>query len=262
MSYRTCFDIHLLKSSYAELVSSSTYFMRVDAETSPHNKVYKTIFLDVKYFYNYMSDFRIEEELIKQNYKYIAGIDEAGRGPLAGPVVAAAIILTINNNLFYEVNDSKLIKEKKRHQLSDIIINNAIAYSIAEINNNIIDEINILNATMKAMENAVSNLKIQPDYLLIDGNRYCSDAIPFRTIIKGDSICKSISAASILAKVYRDNFMIEIVDKEFPQYNFAKHKGYGTKEHIELIKKYGICKYHRTSFLNKILPTATTLFAI
>ncbi len=211
-----------------------------------------------------MADFNIEKELQKQDYKYIAGVDEAGRGPLAGPVVAAAVILPLtdvaDNNLFDEINDSKQTKEKKRYELFDVITDNATAYSISEINNNTIDEINILNATMKAMENAVCNLKIQPDYLLIDGNRYCSPVIPFRTIIKGDSICKSISAASILAKVYRDKFMIEIADKEFPQYNFAKHKGYGTKEHIELIKKHGICKYHRLSFLNKILHSKTALF--
>lgn len=213
-----------------------------------------------------MADFHIEKELIKQKYKCIAGIDEAGRGPLAGPVVAAAVTLPLinidNNHLFDEINDSKQIKEKKRYQLFDIIVNNATEYSISEINNNIIDEINILNATMKAMENAVCNLKIQPDFLLIDGNKYYSNAIPFRAIVKGDSICKSISAASILAKVHRDNFMIEVADKEFPQYNFAKHKGYGTKEHILLIKKYGICKYHRLSFLNKILATKNTFFSI
>jgi ribonuclease HII len=199
-----------------------------------------------------MTNFSIEIELAKQGYKYIAGVDEAGRGPLAGPVVAAAVILPIDEKLFTEINDSKKIIEKKRNELFDLIINNAVSFSIQEINNKTIDTINILNATMKAMENAVFNLKIQADYLIIDGNKYYSDAIPYKTIIKGDTISKSIAAASILAKVYRDKFMIEVANKEFPQYNFAKHKGYGTKEHIGLIGKYGFCEYHRASFLKKI----------
>ena len=200
-----------------------------------------------------MADFSIEIELHKQHYKYIAGVDEAGRGPLAGPVVAAAVILPINEELFAEINDSKKVASKKRVELFDLIIKESIFYSIESVDNLVIDDINILNATMKAMEKSVLGLTKCPDYLLIDGNRYNSKDVPYRTIIKGDSISKSIAAASILAKVYRDKFMVEVVDKEFPQYNFAKHKGYGTKEHIALVKKYGVCKYHRFSFLKNIL---------
>lgn len=207
-----------------------------------------------------MANFSTEIELIKQGYKYIAGVDEAGRGPLAGPVVASAVVLQINEKLFFEINDSKKITEKKRNELFDLITKNAISFAINEIDNHIIDEINILNATMKAMENAVSNLQILPDYLIIDGNKYYADTIPHKTIIKGDTISKTIAAASILAKVYRDRFMIEIADKEFPEYNFANHKGYGTKEHIDLIKTFGICKYHRLSFLKNILKKEHNLF--
>ena len=200
-----------------------------------------------------MANFSVETELIEQGYKYIAGIDEAGRGPLAGPVVAAAVVLPMDEILFNEINDSKQLAEKKRNNLFELIANNAISFSIRTINNSVIDEINILNATIKAMENAVSNLKTLPNYLIIDGNKYNSNSIPYRTIIKGDRISKTIAAASILAKVHRDKFMIEVADKEFPQYNFAKHKGYGTKEHIDLIKKHGTCKYHRLTFLKNIL---------
>jgi ribonuclease HII len=207
-----------------------------------------------------MADFSIELVLQQQGYKFVAGIDEAGRGPLGGPVVAAAVILPMNEKIFYEVNDSKKLNEKKRNELFEIIINNAISFSIQEINNNTIDEINILQSTMKAMENAVYNLKTMPDYLIIDGNKYYSNTIPYQTIIKGDSKSISIAAASILAKVHRDKFMIDVVDKEFPQYNFARHKGYGTKSHIEAIKKYGICKYHRLSFLKNILSKEKGLF--
>jgi len=201
-----------------------------------------------------MSDFSIEISLIKDGYNIIAGVDEAGRGPLAGPVVAAAVILDINSNLFEKVNDSKKISEKNRKELFDLIVRNAIDYSIDTVNNFEIDNINILNSTMLVMNNAINSLKIKPDYLLIDGNYFKGSKLPYNTVIKGDSISKSIAAASILAKVYRDNFMIEVADKEFPQYNFAKHKGYATKEHIELVKKYGTCKYHRMSFLGNVLP--------
>ena len=196
-----------------------------------------------------MSDFSIELSLIKKDYSVIAGIDEAGRGPLAGPVVAAAVILDINSKLFDKVNDSKKLSEKKRKELFELIIENSIDYSISAVDNTVIDSINILEATMLAMNNSANNLKIKPEYLLIDGNYFKGNLLPFSTVIKGDTVSKSIAAASILAKVSRDNWMCEIADKEFPQYNFAKHKGYATKEHIELIKKFGICKYHRISFL-------------
>ena len=208
-----------------------------------------------------MADFSIEASLIKDGYNIIAGIDEAGRGPLAGPVVAAAVILDINSNLFDKVDDSKKISEKNRKKLFELIVENSINYSINAIDNIEIDNINILNSTMLAMNNAINDLKIKPDYLLIDGNYFKGNILPYHTVIKGDSISKSIAAASILAKVYRDKWMVEVADKEFPQYNFAKHKGYATKKHIELIKKYGICKYHRTSFLGNILqPKEIQLF--
>lgn len=151
-----------------------------------------------------MTDFFTEKELIKLGYKFIVGVDEAGRGSLAGPVVAAVVMLSIDENLFIDVDDSKKLNSKKREILFELICDNSICYSIEMLDNVAIDEINILNATIKAMENAVLNLSLSPDYLLIDGNRYNSNKIPFRTIIKGDSICKSIAAASILAKVYRD----------------------------------------------------------
>ncbi|MDR0926660.1 MAG: ribonuclease HII [Ignavibacteria bacterium] len=204
-----------------------------------------------------MSDFSIELSIIKDGYKIVAGIDEAGRGPLAGPVVAAAVILPIDADLFAEVDDSKVLSEKKRDRLYDVIVDNAVAYAICAIDNITIDDVNILNATMLAMENSVKQLGITPDFLLIDGNRYNDTEIPYRTVIKGDSISKSIGAASILAKVKRDRWMCEVAHNEFPEYNFAKHKGYATKEHIQLIQKYGTCKYHRRSFLRNILQDTT-----
>lgn len=209
-----------------------------------------------------MSDFLIETDLIRNGYKLIAGIDEAGRGPLAGPVVAAAVILNTDNlDVLDEVNDSKKISENKRNKLFDVVTCNAINYAIVSIDNLVIDDINILNATMLAMNQAVSNLTVKPNFLLIDGNYFKNNTIPYRTVVKGDSLSKSIAAASILAKVYRDKWMIEVANKEFPEYHFAKHKGYATKEHIELIKKYGTCKYHRISFLDKIMQSdEITLF--
>ncbi len=208
-----------------------------------------------------MADFSLERQLaLSQQYKLIAGIDEAGRGPLAGPVVAAAVILDYNSTIFDKVNDSKQLGEKNREKLFDVICNNSISYSIQLIDNIRIDSINILNATMLAMSNAVDSLKYKPDYLLIDGNYYNNNKIPYRTVIKGDSISTSIAASSILAKVFRDRWVAEIAHKEYPEYNFAKHKGYATNEHIELIKKHGACKYHRRTFLTKILGSPNTLF--
>lgn len=193
----------------------------------------------------------IEETLYKKGIKYIAGVDEAGRGPLAGPVYAAAVILerdTVINGL----NDSKKISEKKRELLYDEIIEKAVAYSVFSVDEKIIDEINILNATYMAMNGAVDNLSVHPDYVLIDGNSIKNMDIPHETVVKGDAKSMSIAAASILAKVSRDRYIVEIANK-YPEYMFEKHKGYGTKVHNEAILKHGPCDIHRRTFLKKLL---------
>lgn len=197
-----------------------------------------------------MPDFSYENSLKAEGFKLICGVDEAGRGPLAGPVYAAACILP--DDLEIEgLNDSKKISEKKREALYDIIIENAVDYCVATASVEEIEEYNILNATYLAMTRAVKGLK-KVDFCLIDGNRTPPELLGFsEAVVKGDSKCYSIAAASILAKVSRDRFLLEL-DKEYPMYNFKKHKGYGTKEHIELIKQHGICPHHRKSFLTKI----------
>ncbi len=193
----------------------------------------------------------IENECRKKGYKYIAGVDEAGRGPLAGPVYAAAVILP--EGTFIEgINDSKKLSEKKREELFDVICEKASAYCIAEVSHTRIDEINILNATFEAMNKAVNGLNIRPDYVLIDGNRIKGMEIPHETVVKGDAKSISIAAASILAKVSRDRVMYEMAE-QYPLYGFDKHKGYGTKAHCDAILKYGACEIHRRSFLKKIL---------
>lgn len=193
----------------------------------------------------------IENECRKKGYKYIAGVDEAGRGPLAGPVFAAAVIFP--EDVYIEgINDSKKLSEKKRDELFDIICEKALAYCIAQSSRERIDEINILNATFEAMNGAVNGLKIKPDYVLIDGNRIRGMEIPHETVVKGDSKSISIAAASILAKVSRDRLMYEM-SKKYPEYGFDKHKGYGTKAHCEAILKYGPCEIHRKTFLKKII---------
>lgn len=199
-----------------------------------------------------MPDYSFEEKAQKEGYTLVCGIDEAGRGPLAGPVCAAAVILP--DGLEIEgLNDSKKISEKKRDLLFEIIKEKAIAFSIAFSDEKEIDNINILNATYRAMERAAESLQVPADFALIDGNRVPSMLkIPCESIIKGDSKSMSIAAASILAKVSRDRIMIEL-HKQYPNYNFLKHKGYGTKEHTENILKYGPCQIHRRSFLKKIL---------
>ncbi|MBQ7874237.1 MAG: ribonuclease HII [Oscillospiraceae bacterium] len=183
--------------------------------------------------------------------KHICGVDEAGRGPLAGPVFAAAVILPED----YEIeglNDSKKLSEKKREKLFDEIIEHALAYSIQSIDHKTIDEINILEATMLGMKNAVNGLSIKPEAVYIDGNRIPKDMdIPTEFVIKGDATSASIAAASILAKVSRDRFMLEM-DKKYPEYAFAKHKGYGTKLHYEKIREFGPSEIHRLTFLKKM----------
>lgn len=192
----------------------------------------------------------IEKVCREKGYKYIAGVDEAGRGPLAGPVFAAAVILP--EDIYIEgINDSKKLSEKKREELFDVICEKADAYCIAEVPENRIDEINILNATFEAMNKAVDGLKICPDYVLVDGNRIAGMKIPNETVVKGDAKSISIAAASILAKVSRDRLMYKMAEK-YPEYGFDKHKGYGTKAHCEAILKYGPCDIHRTTFLKKI----------
>ena len=186
-----------------------------------------------------------EEELNSKGINLIAGVDEVGRGPLIGSVVAAAVILPSG---FYmsEINDSKKLSEKKREELYPIIMEKAISVGIGVVDSETIDKINILNATKMAMKMAINNLSVKPEHVLIDAVKLDID-IPYTAIIKGDAKSESIAAASIVAKVYRDNMMKEL-DKEYPMYDFKSNKGYGTKKHIEAIKKYGVLKEHRKTF--------------
>ena len=184
----------------------------------------------------------------------IAGIDEAGRGPLAGPVVCACVVMPLEREKMIEqVNDSKQLSSKKREKLYDEIVKVALDYAIIEIDEKTIDEINILNATKLGMKRALESLKIKPDIVLIDAVKIDSD-IRQENIIKGDTLSYNIAAASILAKVYRDRLMIKLSEK-YPQYNFAKHKGYGTREHINALKIYGKCPIHRESFIKNFISS-------
>ncbi|MCH5298314.1 MAG: ribonuclease HII [Ruminococcus sp.] len=192
-----------------------------------------------------------ENEVKNKGFHYICGVDEAGRGPLAGPVCAAAVIL-YENQIIEGVNDSKKLSEKKRETLFDVIKEQALAYSIAFATVEEIEEMNILNATMLAMKRAVEGLNVKADYALIDGNRLPPLNIPCEYVIKGDAKSMSIAAASILAKVSRDRLCSEYAEK-YPQYGFEKHKGYGTKLHRDALLQYGPCEIHRMSFLGKIL---------
>lgn len=196
-------------------------------------------------------DYSYEKLAIEKGFKTVCGIDEAGRGPLAGPVYAAAVILPIDLEID-GLNDSKKLTEKKREALFDVVCEKAISYSIGIATEKEIDEINILNATFLAMRRAVDGLSVKPDYALIDGNQHPGLSIQDETVVKGDGKSMSIAAASILAKVSRDRFMLEIAEK-YPEYCFEKHKGYGTKLHYEMIEKYGVSPVHRRSFLKKIL---------
>lgn len=197
-------------------------------------------------------DFCREERLLKKGYENIAGIDEVGRGPLAGPVVAAAIIFSKNKSLSklleIGIRDSKLLSSKKREYLSELILEKCHSWSVGIVSEKVIDKINILEASLLAMRKAVENLEVKPDFLLIDGNQTIRNyPVSQIAIPKADQFVFSVSAASIVAKVTRDKILIDL-DKEYPKYGFAQHKGYGTKFHLEALNKIGPCKIHRRSF--------------
>lgn len=195
---------------------------------------------------------KIEENLHEQGINYICGIDEAGRGPLAGPVVVAAAIMP-RDSMIEGVNDSKKISEKKREALYEIITKEAIAWGVGIIDQKEIDRINILNATKEGLTTAVKSLQVRPDRIIVDAlNGIDTLGIPYTSIIKGDATCYSIAAASIIAKVTRDRIMREW-DEIYPMYGFEKHKGYGTAAHIAAIKEYGLCPLHRLSFVKNII---------
>ena len=190
---------------------------------------------------------QMEKELYQKGFQTIAGIDEAGRGPLAGPVVVAGVIMP-KDSMIEGVNDSKKVSEKKREKLYDLILEEAISYSVAVIGQDCIDDINILNATKQGVSTVVEELDVKPDLILVDALTHINTkGIPYDSIIKGDAKCYCIAAASILAKVTRDRIMRQW-DEIYPQYGFAKHKGYGTAAHIAAIKEYGLCPIHRRSF--------------
>ena len=199
-----------------------------------------------------MPDYEFEKAALNSGFNAVCGVDEAGRGPLAGPVCAAAVILA-PDTVIEGLDDSKKLSEKKRERLFDVITEKAISFSVAFGTLEEIESLNILEATFLAMNRAIDGLSVKPDFALIDGNRAPKNIkIPCETVIKCDSKSMSVAAASVLAKVTRDRLMLKY-DAEYPQYDFKKHKGYGTKEHTELIKKYGPCEIHRLSFLKNIL---------
>ena len=197
-----------------------------------------------------MSLWELEDALYDSGIAVICGVDEAGRGPLAGPVCAAACILPRGLDI-PGLNDSKKLTEKRRDALYDLICEQALAYGIAYATVEEIEERNILGATYLAMNRAIAQLKIQPELALIDGNRNKEIEVNSQPVVKGDSKCADIAAASVLAKVTRDRYMMEL-DKEYPMYGFAKHKGYGTKDHYAAIREHGMCPAHRPSFLKKM----------
>lgn len=201
---------------------------------------------------SYASDkLKIERELLSQGFKTIAGVDEVGRGPLAGPVVCAAVIMPLKEiEIIQGVDDSKKLSPKKRELLAKLIRERALAYTVYEVNEKIIDEINILQATRLGMKNALESLKIVPDTVITDGNMTLDISFPQRSIVHGDALSYSIGAASIVAKVFRDALMEEYA-KTYPAYGFERNKGYGTAEHIRAIKEHGICPIHRRTFVKK-----------
>ncbi len=188
-----------------------------------------------------------EEQALKDGYKFIAGVDEVGRGCLAGAVVAGAVILDLSKPLPEGLNDSKKISKKKREKIAEEIKNDALAYAYGQVEADEIDKINILEATKKAMVLAVQNLKLKTDFLLIDALELKDVNLPQKAIIKGDAVSASIAAASIIAKVYRDNLMKDFAEK-YPEYGFEKHAGYGTKAHFEALREHGATPIHRKSF--------------
>lgn len=195
---------------------------------------------------------KIETQLNEKGFKNICGIDEAGRGPLAGPVVVAGVIMP-KDSMIEGVNDSKKVSERKRELLYNEILEEAISYSVAIIGQDIIDEINILNATKQGVTNVVKELDIRPDLIIIDAlQNIDTNGVPYESIVKGDAKCYSIAAASIIAKVTRDRIMREW-DDVYPEYGFFQHKGYGTVKHIEAIKEYGLCPIHRKSFTKNFI---------
>ena len=189
----------------------------------------------------------IEKDLYSKGFKNICGIDEAGRGPLAGPVVVAGVIMPEDSMIEF-VNDSKKVTEKRREKLYDIIKEEAISYSIAVIDQDVIDDINILNATKKGVTEVVDGLDVKPDLILVDALEHIdTKGIPYEPLVKGDARCYNIAAASILAKVIRDRIMRQW-DEIYPEYGFLSNKGYGTAKHIAAIKEYGLCPIHRVTF--------------
>lgn len=197
---------------------------------------------------------QIENEIYNTNkeIQYICGIDEAGRGPLAGPVVVASVIMP-RDSMIEGVNDSKKVSEKKREELYDSIIEEAVSYGVGIIDEKAIDEINILEATKKGLTTSLQELKVKPNLILVDAlNKIDTLGIPYKSIIKGDALCYSISCASIIAKVTRDRIMRQW-DEIYPMYGFEKHKGYGTALHIQAIKEHGLCPIHRKSFTKNFI---------
>ena len=194
-----------------------------------------------------------EHEMLALGAQYIAGVDEVGRGPLAGPVVCAAVILPLEKKYLIDgIDDSKKLKESERERLAELIRERAVAHKICEADSGTIDRINILQATKLCMKRAVEGLSVEPDVVFVDGNCKIDISFPQQTLIKGDALSYTIGAASILAKVYRDRLMCEL-DKVYPQYGFAKHKGYGTQMHCKAIKEYGPCEIHRRTFIKNLL---------
>lgn len=195
----------------------------------------------------------IEQSCLEDGYELICGVDEAGRGPLAGPVCAAAVILPANIEI-PGLNDSKKLSDKRRRELYPFIMEQSIAYGIGFADHNEIDDINILQATFLAMQRAIDALNVRPEIALIDGNRAKDFGIPVKTVVHGDSLSASIAAASILAKVTRDDIMLKMA-QEYPQYGFEIHKGYGTKAHYQALESFGPCPIHRMTFLKKLYGT-------